>query len=1464
MRSGYRRTAFCLAVLLLSLPLCAAAAEITFSVPSGTAGGISWSLDREGTLVVSGQGAIPDAEEKTFRGYAGEEIYYESPWYAYRSRIRSAVLEEGITSVGSYAFDGCMQLTQVTWPKTLREIGAAAFQRTGLSELVLPENVEVIGDQAFCGCRQLTYAALGSRLLVVGRYAFYQAEALRYLELPGTLERIGRGAFGGCAQVEQVVFHKRENVTEWAAVSFEDIFANPMAAGGRALLYDGDAKVSKLRFSAHDLPVSDYAFAGCRNEMTLEAADGYPGPVGKQAFAGCANLTEVLFPSGIEAVGEKAFFGCERLTDVHGLLLGAGSVGDEAFAGCVSLASVSLGGTYTVGRAVFRGCSALSSVRFEEGFTEIAEEMFADCGSLKEIVLPAGIARIGRDAFRDCASLVRLEIPDGLEGIASGAFHGCASLKEIVFTGQAPEIASGAFGVVQASVSFHDGDSWIGKQNNYGGFLTWYPVQGSSADSSIGWVMDDRNRLIFRGSGEITSTGSWYAHREAIREIILGEGITGFGYGLISAYLPQDGRITFHAGLRDPVSTGLQGVSPENLAGQFDFTVYENWFDGAHWSLTRDGLLSVGGNGAVPDFEDRDAPWHAVRASVRSVTIEPGVTAVGAGAFRGLHTGASVVLPETAERVGARAFADCPDLKWAVLPASVTEIGENAFPAGLETLYAPQGTFAAGWAAENGFFTYDSSLPDRVVALQDRVNLSVSGTLNLDTLFRAEPSFREAEHTITYRVTGNARVEEGLLIPQEEGEATVYALLDGEGQEAQAQVRIRREIEQISLPPEAAVTAGSAIPLDTVSWAPGDADPSIVWTVDDPSAARVEYGMLWTEPGVNEEITVTATAWNGVSAVMKVNIYVPQVSRVAFRPAEPVCPVGTSLQLVCDVTDQTGTRQNDQVVFSSDHPEIIRVDQEGNAVFLQSGAAVITARAENGTADQVSLRAAVPAESFGLSADRLLFTGDTLRPAVQKTVPAGAELLLTWESENEKTALVDETGLVTLLGPGQTTVTATSWNGVSASVVLTVHDPITEVLGELPDHMLRPGEQFDLRGGVRCETELYGEMVSYFSGNEKVAAVDQLGVVTVLGEGAASIVITAVNGMTKELTLEAFVPAESFTIDGPDALFIGQESELLALTDAVPQNAWLQPEWTVSDPKVASLSGNELRPRAAGEVIVRAVNWDGTQAEKRVQVFPAVTEITVRPVPEMLRVGQRVQLDAEVTCGRVSAGASFLTYQSSDEEVLTVDGSGMMYAVRSGDAVVTASAGGKEVSVEVRVRLEVESFDLPETMILLAYHQTELPLENLRPENAYARFDVVSDGPSVMIGPSDLLIGAEPGEASVSVTSWNGVTRTVRLIVLPFEAEDTLQVPSVMRSVGNYTFAGASFEAIHVQNGCQSIGEYAFADCARLLYVRFPESVRQIADTALSGCDALVCVLAPRDSYAARWAQERGIPVIAE
>ena len=112
---------------------------------SGSCGeALTWSLNSAGDLTVSGTGDMAD--------FAATG----APWAEYRDQVKLVILGQGVTSIGSSAFQDCKNLKTVSLPGSLTALGKAAFLRCGeLTNVKLPASLKSVGEDCFTGCEKL-------------------------------------------------------------------------------------------------------------------------------------------------------------------------------------------------------------------------------------------------------------------------------------------------------------------------------------------------------------------------------------------------------------------------------------------------------------------------------------------------------------------------------------------------------------------------------------------------------------------------------------------------------------------------------------------------------------------------------------------------------------------------------------------------------------------------------------------------------------------------------------------------------------------------------------------------------------------------------------------------------------------------------------------------------------------------------------------------------------------------------------------------------------------------------------------------------------------------------------------------------------------------------------------------------------------------------------------------------------
>ncbi len=121
---------------------------------TGTTGSCTWVLEST-VLTIKGNGKM---------GYA------TAPW---GTEVTKAIINEGVTNVGGYAFSGCVNLASVTIPDSVTSIGSQAFYGcTNLENLTLQNGVKSIGSNAFSGCSNFANLTIPESITSIGNNAF--------------------------------------------------------------------------------------------------------------------------------------------------------------------------------------------------------------------------------------------------------------------------------------------------------------------------------------------------------------------------------------------------------------------------------------------------------------------------------------------------------------------------------------------------------------------------------------------------------------------------------------------------------------------------------------------------------------------------------------------------------------------------------------------------------------------------------------------------------------------------------------------------------------------------------------------------------------------------------------------------------------------------------------------------------------------------------------------------------------------------------------------------------------------------------------------------------------------------------------------------------------------------------------------------------------------------------------------
>ena len=304
---------------------------------------------------------------------------------------------------------------------------------------------------------------------------------------------------------------------------------------------------------------------------------------------------------------------------------------------------------------------------------------------------------------------------------------------------------------------------------------------------------------------------------------------------------------------------------------------------------------------------------------------------------------------------------------------------------------------------------------------------------------------------------------------------------------------------------------------------------------------------------------------------------------------------------------------------------------------------------------------------------------------------------VTWKSDNEGVAIVDNNGNVTAKAAGTATITATV-DGKSASCKVTVNGqttvPVASVKLNQTTLELIAGKEATLTATVKPD-DATNKTVTWSSNNETVATVDNNGKVTAKAAGEA--IITAKVG-DKQATCNVKVTAaevavESVTLDQSSLeLIAGKEATLTATVK--PDNATNRTvAWESNAISVATVDNNgKVTAKAEGTAIITAKAGDKT-ATCTVTVTKAdvkVTQITISG-KNTLNVNDVATLTADVQPGDVTNKT--VVWTSENPDVVKVE-NGKVTALMPGQAVIKATAqDGSNVVGTFTIKVSVSNVD---------------------------------------------------------------------------------------------------------------------------------------------------------------------------
>ena len=594
-------------------------------VTSGTCGeNLTWTLSEDGTLTISGTGNMSDYS------YSGND----APWHPYSSQIVSVFIESGVTSIGSYAFNGCSSLTNVSIPDSVATIGNGAFYEcSNLASVTIPEDVTSIAPFAFYGCSSLASVSIPDGVTSIGESAFSGCSGLTSITIPNSVTSIGFGTFWACSSLASVTIPN--GVTS----------------------------------------IGDNAFSECSYLTSVTILEGVTS-IGASAFERCSSLASVTIPNSVTSIGNSAFSLCGSLADVY---FGGATKeqwnkisvakGNEALLNAtihyVPVASGACGENLTWALSE-DGVLTISGTGNMDDYPYNGNDApwHPYSSQIVSASIEPGVTSIGSCAFDGCSSLTSANIPDSVATIGNGAFYECSKLTDIYFSGTIKEqwdkisIANGNEALLNATIHY-------------------FSVPSGTCGENLTWTLAKDGTLTISGTGNMAdysysgNDAPWHPYSSQIVSASIEPGVTSIGSfafngcsNLISVTIP-DGVSAIGNGAFSGCSSLTSMTIPDSVSA-----IGGSAFSGCS------SLTSMTIPNSVASISD--GTFNGC-GSLTSVIIPDSVTSIGISAFYQCSSLTSVTIPNSVTTISSTAFFRCSSLTSVTIPNSVTRIGGSAF-----------------------------------------------------------------------------------------------------------------------------------------------------------------------------------------------------------------------------------------------------------------------------------------------------------------------------------------------------------------------------------------------------------------------------------------------------------------------------------------------------------------------------------------------------------------------------------------------------------------------------------------------------------------------------------------------------------------------------------------------------------------------------------------------------------------
>lgn len=690
---------------------------------------LSYSIDEAAkTLTISGTGTMQDF------------TYDSQPWIESKNLIEKVVIENGVESIGEYAFYDFTSLTSIEIPNSVTTIGSNAFSQSSIESVALPENLQSISEYLFYYCESLTSVTIPSSVREICNGAFSSCYNLNRVEIPDSVTKINGDVFSYNTTICGSTGGIAESYANSRYLNFESngTFFKSSGKCGEDVYYEFDAETRTFTISGNG---DMYNYVTCNYGEEIDAPFfGYIKSIdkvvveegvtslGDYAMNFAENLKEIYFPASIKNIGFNSIpklamiyadegtyaydYAMENRISLNGVL--QGFCGYESY----DESGNKLQTPYYIfdsntGVLTVRGEGELSYYNTYQSFTPWREGGWGHL--IKEIVLEEGITGTTYGFFDSCTNLKSFSIPSTVtyidnEWYSNSAYDIYGILLESINVSENNENYASVGGVLY---------------NKDKTELITYPR--FKTDKS--YIIPDTVKKI---------DDSAFYTCSSLNNVTLPDGLTTIGNSaffncssLISVTLPN-GLTTIGNSAFFNCSSLTEIVIPDSVTSlESEAFSYCTSLEGVKIS---DSITKI------------ESDTFSGCTSLKSMPNLANIKSIGYRAFSYCTSIKSIVIPKNVTSLDTYAFIGCSSLETAIFFNKATKLGDNALPRET-TIYAVKYTngTTTPYKYANSYKNVFVEIPEvtgNTVSLSGSINLNYHITLTYNVVEAGETSIK--------------------------------------------------------------------------------------------------------------------------------------------------------------------------------------------------------------------------------------------------------------------------------------------------------------------------------------------------------------------------------------------------------------------------------------------------------------------------------------------------------------------------------------------------------------------------------------------------------------------------------------------------------------------------------------------------------------------------------------------------